>query len=87
MQRSIIRANNNADYSPVHAIEAFYDISQAARFSLFDNITLDPNPQAPTLTYTVTATGVEVTKEFNPETFKADLITHLFSMLDASANL
>lgn len=87
MPTMYIREDNRPDYIPEHAIEAFYDICQAAKFYLFDDITLDLTSNKPTLTYTVTASGAQLIKEFNPETIKTDLIVYLFSMLDASANL
>lgn len=91
MATMIIRPENKADYSIGHMLEAFTDILSATGSDLFQDIQLVEQDNGLVLKYLVTPTGNEIIKEFNtdqgtPE-LKADIMEHLFSMLDAAANL
>ena len=94
MTHSIIREDNQPDYSIGHMLDAFDDIHRlVCRVSpFFENVSFGYTQEGqPALSYTVTASDCEITKLFNadqgePE-LKADIITYLFSMLDAAANL
>ena len=89
MATMLIRPENKADYSIETMLEAFKDILEATGADLFQDIELIEFNKDIALKYKVYSN--EIVKQFDtnqgtPE-LKADIMEHLFSMLDAAANL